>query len=109
MIFPENTFFHNQNGYSYRGEIFAFCLGLTFSSLSVMLFGVADVLKHYILRFILYLTGQTPGKFVHFLDHSSRFNFLQKVGGGYIFTHRLLLEHFGALGETEINDKGEEP
>jgi DNA polymerase III delta prime subunit len=115
LIFPEKTFLHNQEASPklchdrYRGEIFAFCLGLTFSSLFVMLFGGVDVLKHYILRFILYLTGQTPGKPAHFLDHATRLNFLQKVGGGYIFTHRLLLEHFGAMGETEINDKGEEP
>ena len=74
-----------------------------------MLFGGVDVLKHYILRCILYLTGQTPKNYAHFLDHASRLNFLQKVGGGYIFIHRLLLEHFGAMDETEINEKGEEP
>ena len=107
LFFPNYTFFYNQE--TYRGEIFGFCLGLTFSSLSVVLYGGVDMLKHYILRFILYLTGQTPGKFAHFLDYASRLNFLQKVGGGYIFIHRLLLEHFGAMGENERYDKGEEP
>ncbi len=105
-IFPEYT--HSGKG-GYRGEIFALCLGFTFSALSVMLFGGVDVLKHYILRFILYLTGQTPKKYSHFLDYASRLNFLQKVGGGYIFIHRLLLEHFGAMDKTATNDKGREP
>lgn len=107
LLFPTYTCLDNQK--AYRGEIFSFYLSLTFSSLFVMLFGGVDVLKHYILRFILYLTGQIPGKFAHFLDHASRLNFLQKVGGGYIFIHRLLLEHFGAIGENERYDKGEEP
>jgi hypothetical protein len=106
LLFPKYTIWKGGGG---GGEIFAFFLGLTFSSLSVMVFGGVDVLKHYILRIILYLTGQTPGKLAHFLDHATRLNFLQKVGAGYIFIHRLLLEHFGAMGETEISDKGEEP
>ena len=104
LLFREYTFL--EGGYG-SGEIFAFFLGLTFSSLAIMVFGGADVLKHYILRFILYLTGRTPRKYAHFLDHASRLNFLQKVGGGYIFIHRLLLEHFGAMGENERYDKGE--
>ena len=31
------------------------------------------------------------------LDYAADRIFLQKVGGGYIFIHRLLLEHFAAL------------
>ena len=87
------------------GEIFSFCIGLTISSLSVMLYGGVDVLKHYILRLILFLTGQTPLNYAQFLDHACRLNFLKKVGGGYIFIHRLLLEHFGAM-EAKFSYKG---
>jgi len=37
----------------------------------------------------------------HFLDYAAERVFLQKVGGGYIFIHRLLLEYFA---EMEIHD-----
>ena len=36
-----------------------------------------------------------------FLDYAARLVFLQKVGGGYIFIHRLLLEHFAAMRNAE--------
>ena len=36
---------------------------------------------------------------VPFLDHSTERIFLRKVGGGYIFIHRLLQEYFASLYE----------
>ena len=35
------------------------------------------------------------------LDYAVDRIFLQKVGGGYRFIHRLLLEHFAEMGEAE--------
>ncbi|GER86559.1 hypothetical protein KDW_07210 [Dictyobacter vulcani] len=35
-----------------------------------------------------------PLNVVHFLDDIAEHILLQKVGGGYIFMHRLLLEYF---------------
>ncbi len=90
----------------YGGELFSFYLGLFFFSMSALILGGVDVLKHYLLRSILFLTGQTPRKYAHFLDHATQLNFLQKVGGGYIFVHRILLEHFGAIGENERRANG---
>ena len=41
--------------------------------------------------------GCIPKNFVRFLDHAARLIFLQKVGSGYIFMHRQLLEYFAGL------------
>ena len=42
------------------------------------------------------LKGEEPVVVNHarFLDYAAERIFLQKVGGGYIFVHRTLLEHF---------------
>jgi len=56
--------------------------------------GGKNVVKHYILRTLLYTLGHTPFSYVKFLDYATSLNFLQKIGGGYIFIHRLLLNHF---------------
>ena len=39
----------------------------------------------------------TPLNFIKFLDHCAKLIFLKKVGGGYIFIHRMLLEYFADL------------
>ncbi|GAA6619304.1 hypothetical protein NUACC26_051170 [Scytonema sp. NUACC26] len=64
-----------------------------------LLFGVAAgggeaCVKHLIFRTILYFHGCIPWNYARFLDYATERIFLQKVGGGYIFIHRLLLEHF---------------
>lgn len=55
-------------------------------------------IQHFILRLVLHLQGYIPWNLARFLDFAAERTFLQKVGGGYIFIHRLLLEHFAALG-----------
>jgi eukaryotic-like serine/threonine-protein kinase len=50
-------------------------------------------LQHLILRFILWQSGKTPWNYARFLDRMSDRILLKKVGGGYIFMHRLLLDH----------------
>ncbi len=55
--------------------------------------------KHFILRVILYFNGYIPWNYASFLDYATQLIFLQKVGGGYIFIHRLLLEHFARMPE----------
>ena len=70
-----------------------------------LLFGGVPALAHYILRLSLYLEGRTPWRYVYFLDYASRLILLQKVGGGYVFIHRLLLEHMAARYEVETQAK----
>lgn len=51
------------------------------------------LLQHFILRIFLWKNGCATWNYACFLDYASDRIFLQKVGGAYIFTHRLLLEH----------------
>ncbi len=61
-------------------------------------FGGQDVIQHYVLRLVLFFCGLAPLNYVKFLDYADEeLSFLQKVGGGYIFIHRILLEHFAAM------------
>ncbi len=71
----------------------------------VFWFGGLDVMQHYTLRLILLIQGHTPGNYVRFLDYAVDHIFLQKVGGGYRFIHRLLLEHFAEMSGMEHNAK----
>lgn len=60
-------------------------------------FGGAAAIKHYLLRWMLARSNCLPWKLVPFLDHATDLVFLRKVGGGYIFVHRLLMEHFAEM------------
>lgn len=72
---------------------FGFAIGLVvFLNL-----GGSAVLKHYALRMILWRTGSMPLQFIPVLDHCAKLILLKKVGGGYIFIHRTLLEYFAEL------------
>ena len=65
-------------------------------------FGGLDVIQHYTLRFILWRTGQLPFRLVPFLDYCVERIFLRRVGGGYIFIHRHLMEYFASLTQEDI-------
>ncbi len=69
-------------------------------------YGGRAYLQHYILRFLLWRSGAMPWHYVHFLDYAAERILLRKVGGGYIFTHPLLLEYFAAL---ESSDRAAQP
>ncbi|WP_353932365.1 DUF3365 domain-containing protein [Okeanomitos corallinicola TIOX110] len=62
--------------------------------LGLLFGGGISVIQHFSLRFILWVKGFIPHNLARFLDYASERVFLQKVGGGYIFVHRILLEHF---------------
>lgn len=69
--------------------------GLFLGAWIVFMNGGGDaLLQHFALRFVLYLSKSLPGRVIKFLDYAEERIFLRKVGGGYIFIHRLLLEHF---------------
>jgi len=53
-------------------------------------------LKHGVLRLWLIHNGSTPWNYVRFLDYAADRILLRKVGGGYMFIHRMLLEYFAA-------------
>lgn len=64
-----------------------------------LLNGGLDFMRHFLLRPFLALQGRFPLHIVRLLDFAADRILLYKVGGGYVFIHRLLLEHFAALGE----------
>jgi len=72
-------------------------VGLFAGQLTALWYGGLDVIQHYTLRFILSCIRYTSWNYARFLDYAASLVFLQKVGGGYIFIHRLLLEHFAAM------------
>jgi DNA-binding SARP family transcriptional activator len=55
------------------------------------------VIRHYVLRSILYHYQQLPKDFARLLDYSVRLILLRQVGDGYIFVHRYLMEYFAGL------------
>lgn len=62
------------------------------------IFGAGEAcIKHIALRLVLYSNRYIPWNYARFLDWATEHIFMQKVGGGYIFIHRLLLEHFAQM------------
>jgi hypothetical protein len=59
--------------------------------------GGTAFIQHFTLRLILHRTGQLPWHLVPFLNYCVDRIFLRRVGGGYIFIHRYLLEYFASL------------
>ena len=53
-------------------------------------------LHHFSLRLALWHNNFAPLNYIRFLDYAAARIFLRKVGGGYVFVHRLLLEYFAA-------------
>ena len=72
--------------------------------IALLWFGGQDVIQHFVLRLLLYRFGKMPLNYAHFLDYAANeLNFLQKVGGGYMFVHRYLLEHFASMAEEVVD------
>jgi hypothetical protein len=63
-----------------------------------MLTGGLAVWRHFIIRLLLWHSHTFPWKAPQFLDDATTRFLLRRVGGGYSFTHRLLLDH---LADTE--------
>lgn len=73
---------------------------VSYGLIAVLWYGGLDVIKHIMLRLILVATGATPWRYARFLDFAAEeLGFLQKVGSGYMFSHRILLEHFAEMEE----------
>ena len=60
---------------------------------------------HYTLRLLLAATGRAPLRIVRVLDHAVERVFLRRVGGGYIFVHRLLAEYFAKHAQTRLAER----
>ena len=60
------------------------------------LLGGSNVVKHLLVRSLLWLNGEIPWRYTAFLDYAASLAFLRKVGGSYIFLHRLLQTYFAS-------------
>src|SRR5205085_8399671 len=77
--------------------LYGLSYGLLGGLLSGLLFGGEACIKYIILRLLLWFTHSIPWNYPRFLDYASERILLRKVGGGYIFIHRLLLDYFASL------------
>jgi eukaryotic-like serine/threonine-protein kinase len=63
-------------------------------------YGAYTYVQHVNLRHILYTSGNMPFNYAKFLNFAVEHILMQRVGGGYIFIHRLLLEYFASLNSA---------
>ena len=80
-------------------------VGLSAGLLVGLFYGGLASFRHYVLRSLLWRTGAVPWRYVPFLDYAAEHILLGKVGGGYIFVHRLLQEYFASLESTPPFDE----
>lgn len=69
-------------------------IGVLSALIAAALFGAGVFVKHFLLRGLLRLNKSLPWRYSRFLNYAAQLVFLRKVGGGYIFMHRLLQEYF---------------
>ncbi|MBN1148994.1 MAG: NACHT domain-containing protein [Anaerolineales bacterium] len=91
---------------THTGGAFLGVFGGWFLGLLVGLgYGGMFVFSQLCLRQLLFRQGCMPWDYVTFLDFTTERIFLRKVGGGYMFIHRLLMEHFAEM-EQEWGEIG---
>ena len=66
--------------------------------------GLDAVIQHYTLRFWLWRTHLLPRQTVPFLEDAAARMLLRRVGGGYSFTHRLLMDYFADLDTGTLQE-----
>jgi serine/threonine protein kinase len=76
--------------------------GLIGGLLAGLLLNGLSCFQHGILRLILWRTDALPLRLAKFLDSAADRALLHRVGGSYIFFHRLLLEYFADLNKKQI-------
>lgn len=84
------------NGLAF-GAIYGAGIGLIVG----LAFGDYAFCSHFALRYVLWHNQFMPWRLVAFLNHCTERALLRRVGGGYVFIHRLLLEHIAGLTKDE--------
>lgn len=67
-----------------------------FALIAALLVGAHPCLQHLILRLLLWRNRCAPLHYIDFLEYAVERILLRRVGGGYAFIHRALLEYFAA-------------
>ncbi len=76
------------------GLLFGLLFGLAGGLVSGLMRGGASYLRHRLLVLLLRRQELIPADLIGFLDYADSRILLRRAGGGYLFIHRLLQEHF---------------
>ena len=76
---------------------FALIFGIVFAVDFALIYGGIAWIEHYLLRWYLWRADFLPWNVVAFLNYASERILLNKIGGGYLFSHRLLQEYLATL------------
>jgi hypothetical protein len=68
--------------------------------------GGRGLLQQLVLRLLLRREGALSWRAVEFLEEMTRLGLMRRAGSGYLFPHRLLMEHFAALPVTPTSVHG---
>lgn len=79
------------------GLLFGWLNGLWAGFVLWFIYGGDFLIRHFLLRIFLNKSGKTPWRYIRFLDYASERVLLRKIGGGYIFIHRMIMEHFAKI------------
>lgn len=67
--------------------------GLFIGLLIAFWYGGLDIIQHYLLRALLSVHGHFPLRYRGFMEDTRRLSLIRRVGGGYQFMHRFMLDH----------------
>lgn len=81
----------------FKGVPTGILLGFVIGMIAALLKGGTAAFQHHLLRLLLWGVRYIPLRYVRFLDYAAELILLRKVGGGYIFIHRLLQDYFAVL------------
>ena len=80
--------------------VYLLCVGLALGILAWLGTGTGAgiaVIQHCILRLMLCWRKYIPWNYAHLLDATSESLLMKKVGGGYIFYHRMMMDFFAQM------------
>ncbi len=79
---------------------------LVFSTIIALLgwfqYGGLTFIHHLMLRLFGVLWSYIPLRYVRFLNYATERIFLRRIGGNYIFVHRMLMEYFAGLEKSPV-------
>jgi hypothetical protein len=81
------------------GLLYGFAVGLCLATVAGLRFGGVDAVYHYTLRCALFAERRIGLRLDMHLEAAAEVGLLRRLGGGYLFMHRLLLEHYAKRSE----------
>lgn len=93
--------------FGYLGLVIFFgsIVGVVYFWSGFLKFGGLSGFQHYSLLLVMIMSKLIPRHFTRFLDKATELVLLRKVGNGYVFIHRMLMEHFVAMAIEKPENK----